>query len=226
VSQAPDPKEIDRLAAELEHARAEARASMGLDHEVWRAAYERELVAERALSAARREQYAEPIEIGVRWDIGAPSPHLISNGHRSFVVCLLNTPDPSWDGTYVTVVDPASSRSEALAIIEFRGVASIRFGAPNDEAIEGHPLNGKGLQAYSAHVIHNSEWLEDHIYVNSVHPIHNEANWRQLQHYVLAFHDDMIECIARELQVRQAHMTFSEALRQLADEIVGPDRTP
>lgn len=55
--------------------------------QAWRAAWEQQLQAERDLAAARGEQYAKVIDIGPRWDIGAPLPHLISNGSRAFVVC-------------------------------------------------------------------------------------------------------------------------------------------
>jgi hypothetical protein len=68
-----------------------------------------QLEAERELAAARGEQYAQVIDIGPRWDIGAPIPHLISNGSQAFAVCLASQPDPHWDGTYVTVVSPAGT---------------------------------------------------------------------------------------------------------------------
>lgn len=57
-----------------------------------RAAWEQQRQAERDLAAARGEQYAAVIDIGPRWDIGAPSPHLVSNGSRAFVVCLASQP--------------------------------------------------------------------------------------------------------------------------------------
>jgi hypothetical protein len=49
------------------------------------AAHEQRLQAERDLAAARGEQYAQVIDIGPCWDDGAPLPHLISNGSRTFV---------------------------------------------------------------------------------------------------------------------------------------------
>ena len=50
--------------------------------QAWRAGWEQQLQAERDLAAARGEQYAKVIEVGPRWDAGAPLPYLIGNGSR------------------------------------------------------------------------------------------------------------------------------------------------
>lgn len=113
----------------------------------WRAGWEQQPQAERDLAAARGEQYAEVIEVGPRWDAGAPLPHLIGNGSRAFMVCMASDPDPDWEGAYVRVVSPADSHRRPLVVIEMWGCAEIRFGGPNDEAIHGHPLHGKGWPA-------------------------------------------------------------------------------
>ena len=87
------PRRAGRRAVELSR-------GLGRDNlDAWRAAPEHQLKAERDLALARGEQYAQVIEIGPRWDIGAPLPHLISNGSRAFVACLVSQPGPDWDGT-------------------------------------------------------------------------------------------------------------------------------
>jgi len=133
--------------------------------ECWRAAREDQLKAERDLASARGEQYAQVIKIGPRWDVGAPLPHLISNGSRAFVVCLASQPDPEWDGTYVKVASPAGADPSLFVVIEMRGCSQIRFGGPSDEAMSGHPLYGKGLDGYQAHEVFNSRWIEEAITV-------------------------------------------------------------
>jgi hypothetical protein len=101
-------------------------------------------------------------------------------GERAFVVCLASQRDPDWDGTYVRVVSPADARPSPFVVIEMRGCAEIRFGGPNDEAIRGHPLYGRGLAGYRVHEVVNSAWIEEVIKVNSVHPNHSDAPFRQL----------------------------------------------
>ena len=41
---------------------------------------EARLDAARSLAAARGEEHAVPFELGVRWDVGAPLPHLLASG--------------------------------------------------------------------------------------------------------------------------------------------------
>jgi hypothetical protein len=49
-------------------------------------------------------------------------------------------------GTSVRIVSPNAEESDLLGVIEFWRCASVRLGAPNDEALHGHPLNDKGLE--------------------------------------------------------------------------------
>jgi hypothetical protein len=184
------------------------------------AAHEQRLQAERDLAAARGEQYAQVIDIGPRWDVGAPLPHLISDGSRAFVVCLASQPDPDWDGTYVTMVSPADQHPSLFVVLELRGCQEIRFGGPNDEAIAGHPLHGRGLASYRAHEVLNSAWIEEAIRVNSVHPHHSDAPFRQLHHYALLFHDEMIEALARGIESRLVKGNMRAILHDLAGNLI------
>ncbi len=187
----------------------------------WRAAWEDQLKAERDLASARGEQYAQVIEIGPRWDVGAPLPHLISNGSRAFVVCLASLPDPEWDGTWVNVGSPADADPSLFVVIELRGCSQIRFGGPNDEAISGHPLYGKGLDGYRAHEVFNSRWIEEVITVNSVHPHHSDTPFWRLHHYALLFHDEMLEALALDVESRLVNGTMREIMVSLTGTLIG-----
>jgi hypothetical protein len=184
------------------------------------AAHDERLQAERDLAAARGEQYARVIDLGPRWDAGAPLPHLISNGSRAFVVCLASQPDLGWDGTYVAVVSPADQHRSLFVVLELRGCQEIHFGGPNDEAIAGHPLHGRGLGGYRAHEVLNSAWIEEAIRVNSVHPHHSDAPFRQLHHYALLFHDEMVEALARGIESRLVAGTMRAILQDLAGSLI------
>jgi hypothetical protein len=48
-----------------------------------------------------------------------------------------------------------------VGVIVFDGVYEVQFGGVNDEAIEGHPLFGAGLDLYAAHAVLNSEWITE-----------------------------------------------------------------
>jgi hypothetical protein len=209
-----------RLAAARQRVRDLSRDLRKDTLQALRTAHEEQLQAERELAAARGEQYAQVIDIGPRWDTGAPLPHLVSNGSRAFIVCFASQPDPDWDGTYVTVVSPADENPSLFVVIELWGCHDIRLGGPNDEAMHGHPLHGKGLAGYQAHEVLNSAWIEDAIKVNSVHPQHSDAPFRQLHHYVLLFHDEMAEALARGIEARLMQGTMRAMLSELAESLI------
>jgi hypothetical protein len=166
------------------------------DWDQLRAAQEKVLVAEREVADAAGDEYAVEMTLGLVWDIGAPLPHLLANGHKTYVLFYLADPDPAWDGTWVNVVDPAASQAVPLGVVEFHHVHSIKLGGPNDEALDGHPLTGKGLRAYAAHKVVNSRWIAAEEQINSVHPNHRGGWHDQLNHYVFCFHDETLECLA------------------------------
>jgi hypothetical protein len=210
----------ERLAAARQRV-SELSGRLGNDTwQEWMAACEEQLQAERDLAAARGQPYAQVIDIGPRWSTGAPLPHLVADGSHAFLVCLADQPDPDWDGTYVRMFSPADQTPSLFVVIELSGCHDVRLGGPNDEAVDGHPLYGKGLAAYQAHEVLNSRWIEHAITVNSVHPQHSAAPFRQLHHYLLLFHDEMAEALARGMQARLVHGTMRSILGDLVNSLI------
>ena len=138
-------------------------------------------------------------------------PQIFSNGHRTYLIYLINEPDPNWDGTYTTMIDNTSETLYPLALVQFIRPNTHRFGTVNDEAANGHPLYGKGLEFYSAHTIENSRWIEELKNIHKVHPGFSESHWTKEKHFLLFFHDEMFEIIAEDFKV-EAHLTTFEAL--------------
>ena len=180
--------------------------------------------AERELAEARREPWAKVIDLGVRWSTGAPLPHLVSDGGRAFIVCFADQPDPMGDGTAPRSVAAADPVPDGIAIIELSGVDSVMIGGPNDESLPGHPLYGRGLAYYEAHEVHRSAWIEERIAQSSVHPSHREDGLRRLRHLVLAFHDETIEALCREVRASVVYGSLGEVLASCGRAIV--DRRP
>lgn len=193
------------------------------DLESWRAALDELHQAERQVAAERREQHAVVIDIGGAWDVGAPMPHLLVGPSSAFIVCYARDVDPGWDGTYVTVRSPTDEDASPLLLIEISRCHDVRMGGPNDEAINGHPLYGRGLSGYQAHEVVNSRWLEHVIRVNSVHPHHSEEPFRQLHHYLLPFHDEMVEALGQSIQVSLVMGTIRSVLVDVAQRITSDE---
>ena len=174
---------------------------VGGEWEECRAASNEVLSLEREVAAENNEEYAVRIEFPVEWDTGAPLPHLFINDYRAYLCFYIRKHDSNWDGTYVTVVDPKAETPVSLALVEFKSCTIAKLGAPNDEVFYGHPLSGKGLEAYAPLAVNNSNWLEEVKTINKVHSGYREEHWSKKNHYLFGFHDTTFECIANSFEV-------------------------
>jgi hypothetical protein len=211
-------REIEiRLAAANERLR-EATAALAPKHkggewEEYHAAREHALALERELAAARGEEYAEPLDFPVRWDVGAPLPHLLQSDYQCLLIFhLAARPDPAWNGETTRIVSPADADNVGLAVVEFKGVVAAKLGAPDDEVFAGHPLSGRGGHPYTAQEVINSRWLRELQAINSVHSRYNPDRWLGLHHYILWFHDSTFECVARDFEVSLSTESFANLL--------------
>lgn len=221
----PTVQEIEkRLAAaqeRLDRAVQAGRARHGAEEqaEYW-AAHDAILVLERELAAAQGEEYAIPLDFPVKWDAGAPLPHVLQNDWKTFLTFYVRVPDPAWDGTYVTIKSPGSGAVESLALVEFNGCISARLGSPNDEVFEGHPLSGKGLDGYTAQQVVNSRWLAELEAINKVHRCYSPDFWRKRKHFVLWFHDTTFECIAESFNVELYQESMAALLARACERLL------
>lgn len=178
------------------------------------------LAAERELAASKHEEHAVPLEFPVRWDTGAPLPQLLVNDHRALLLFRIKTIDPNWDGTYATMKSAGSDQRERLALVEFERCHSAKLGSPNDEVLEGHPLAGKGLDAYTAQRVVNSRWLAEIQKINSVHAGYRPDAWTKVHHYVLWFHDTTFECLAESFTVGVHECSMPDLLASACRRLV------
>jgi hypothetical protein len=178
------------------------------------------LAAERALAASRGLEYAVPLEGLPPADDGAPLPHMMAAGGRVILAYYVSEPGPQRDGTYVGVIDPADGSVTSLAVVEFSGYLAVRTGMPNDEALHGHPLYGRGLEFYSMHLVVNSSWIAEMERINSVHRRHRGGWHQRLKHYLFTFHDEVFECVAESHHARREHTSMRALLERLATELI------
>ncbi len=149
-------------------------------------------------------------------DPGAPLPALIAGEHSARLLYVVSEPDPSWDGSSVTVADPGSEH-ELIAVVEFEGALALSFGPPNDEAFSGHPLAARGLHPYAAFEIRESSWIRGLERMNSVHPRHTRESFESYRHFIFAFHDSTFECVANGY----TFSTRRDSIRSLARALSG-----
>ena len=188
----------------------------GRDSPQARAERQRQLGLERSTGAELGLPYAERVDLGVTWDAGTPMPVLLS-GLRTFVALHLSAHDPLSGGANPPVRDPQADHG--IGVVEFKRVASVKIGSPNDEVLRGHFLWGSGLEFYSAHEVKNSPWITELIEVDRVHERSDESQWSGRHHFMLTFRDETLECVANWTVTRTAPgATMPEVLARLSAE--------
>jgi hypothetical protein len=144
---------------------------------------------------------------GLGWSAGAPMPLVLANEHVCFVVFYQRE----------------LAGSGEVRVAEVRGYVAVRFGFPNDEALHGHPLWGRGLRFDAAHEVVASRWLAEVRRTERAHPYaERPVPFPAAKHFFLAFHDSCVELLADEVTVREHRFdTRAEALAALAAELAG-----
>lgn len=175
---------------------------------------------EREVAKSRNEPYAVPFDFPVRWDAGAPLPHVVCSDYRTFLTFYVRDLDPNWDGSYVNVVDPSSNGAVSLCLVTFNHCVSVKFGHPNDEVQHGHPLYGKGLDSFTAQIVKNSPWLAGVAKTNSVHDYDRPEAWELVNHYVFWFHDNTFECLAKSFDVETSRESMGELLTRIQGKLL------
>jgi hypothetical protein len=144
-----------------------------------------------------------------------PLPVLLS-GLRTFAAFYLSVHDPLAGGTS-RVQGPQADRG--IGIVEFKRMTSVKIGSSDDEVLRGHALWGSGLEFYGAHEVKNSPWITELMEVDRAHEYFDESQWTGRRHFMLTFHDETLECVAKWTITRIAPgATMPEVLARLSAE--------
>jgi hypothetical protein len=109
-------------------------------------------------------------------DTGAPDPRIVATGGLLAI-------------SYATNV----GRTE----LSFTRPFAHYMGPPNDELLHTHPLYERGLRFYAGFEVVNSSWLAEAQARSRRHPQHVDAAWAGRRHFVITFHDETFECLAK-----------------------------
>jgi hypothetical protein len=97
----------------------------------------------------------------------------------------------------------ASTEVHRRVILRFTGCSQFIFGYPNDESLPGHPLYQFGLGYYGLFEVRGSDWghrLRTQNLVSFPRTDLNAPDGRR--HFVVTFHDQTLECLARGIEGR------------------------
>lgn len=112
-------------------------------------------------------------------------------------------PEPSLsaDEYELTLSYFSNNSQQSKVTVKFVSAHIHVFGSPNDETFNSHPLYALGLKPYAVCEVLNSGWIANLEQANSVHPLDNSERFKDLRHFVFAFHDSTFECIARNIEL-------------------------
>jgi hypothetical protein len=149
---------------------------------------------------------------------GSPLPVVLANDQALLVAYYIESPAPAWNGTNPRAINP-SVTEDAVAILDFGVARAHYFGPPIDEAFSGHPLASRGLSPYGAFEVRNSSWIRELVEINSVHPRHDPALFSSLRHFVLTFHDEVFECVARDFDATVVDGPLARAVAEVQQRL-------
>jgi hypothetical protein len=116
------------------------------------------------------------------------------------------------DGT-LAVAYYATPADDAVALVSFTMPYIHLFGAPNDEALAGHPLYERGLSFCAAFEVRGSSWIRSLERTNRVHRMHNAARFVAYRYFIITFHDTTFECVAQGFTTSMHKEAPTEVIR-------------
>ena len=137
--------------------------------------------------------------------------YLVDDKDRVIELCDLpghnaGAPEPVILATDLTLLVAYRTKGDTddLVVLQFERVFAHYFGGPNDEALIGHPLAGRGLRPYGSFEVVGSSWIRLLEQRNRVHQHHDPRPFSKARHFILTFHDHTFECVAENVSVKAA----------------------
>lgn len=147
-------------------------------------------------------------------DFGAPSPTILSNDNELFIIFYADKESESPIPQERNIV-----YDSGIIILKFKGSLKYTFGLPGDETIHGHPYSKLGMKSYSFYELRNSDLIKSLQEIEKVHPYYNPDKWKIYKHYILTFHDNMFECIARDFEIREDNKSLYNQAKVILNEL-------
>jgi len=157
----------------------------------------------------------------VAWDPNAPSPVVLSDGTKTYLVFTVYAGNVDWDARgQELLAGTLEPQHDYRCIVTIPG-RNIRFGGPNEEVRHGHPLAGRGIVADTVQVVPDSQWIAELRSMNTRHARFNPARWDAMKHFVFWFRDDTFECVAASLELEVTSDPLQVVLARLTAGIHG-----
>lgn len=111
-------------------------------------------------------------------------------------------------------------RGDAVFCLRFNSLSQMKYGGPNDEAINSHPLYKYGLGPYGLYEVRNSPWIKEQMIANRVHPQHSDDLFNHRRHFIACFKDVTFEVTCDSFEETQMSVVaFTSLLAKQLDKL-------
>ena len=149
------------------------------------------------------------LDFGIKPESAVSSPVLLQDDRSAFLT--FNAERLRADGMF---------EEAGTAIVEIIGCSSTKFGYPNNEAIAGHPLYAKGLEAYDIFQVLNSSWDAEHAAQNLISFPNPRLSQSRPKHFIFTFHDSTFECLADEIKIEVSNEPYAQIFRRISERFL------
>jgi hypothetical protein len=150
--------------------------------------------------------------------VESPCPIVLADDGQLFVLYVLKSKPEGWYDSWVKMTS-SDSEGEPFAIIVFHRPLAYYLGIPDDEALHGHPLYRRGLRPHGAFEIENSSWQGALLKMRGLQAAHRIENYHRYRHFVLAFRDTTLECLAESYSIRIGTGSIRDAAEKVLSEL-------
>lgn len=141
-------------------------------------------------------------EINNAFDIdgGAPEPIVLSNDDKLFL---------GFYGNKYEAMQEQIENSNTVTV-KFSGYIKYTFGIPTNETLHGHRYYSLGLRSYGFYELENSDLIGEIIKIERIHTNFDREKWKKYKHYIISFHDNLFECVAKDFEVLENHSLYNQ----------------
>ena len=152
-------------------------------------------------------------------DVGSPVPKLLASGHH---LTLFYFSDDD-KGQFDNVIERDAISDRGIGIIKFSNCLIFKFGTPGDETLEGHRYFNFGLGFYNLFEVFESEWIAEIKKTNKVHPEHSDSLFEKYKHYIITFHDNTFECVAKAYSESYSDLSMGAVIANQVNNLIESD---
>jgi hypothetical protein len=147
-------------------------------------------------------------------DPGSPSPIILSNDNELFLSFYAEK-----DGSFEEPHQRNTIYDTGIIVLKFYSFLKYSFGVPSNETIQGHPYFKLGLNSFSFYELKNSDLIRSLQNIDKIHPYYNAEDWKDYKHFILTFHDNMFECVAKSFEIAEENTSIYHQVGIMLNEL-------